>query len=133
MYMNQNYNKTVVEGEGGRIKSNIYIAEGKYQFNSKYTLRGEFQYLNTKQDMGDWMFGLLELSVQPYLMVTVSDQWNNGESDVHYYMASITGNYKAHRLMIGYGRTRAGYNCSGGVCRKIPASKGLNVSCNFTF
>lgn len=133
MYMNQNYNKTVVEGEGGRIKSNIYIAEGKYQFNSKYTLRGEFQYLNTKQDKGDWMFGLLELSVQPYLMVTVSDQWNNGESDVHYYMASITGNYKAHRLMIGYGRTRAGYNCSGGVCRKIPASKGLNVSYNFTF
>ena len=122
-----------MEGEGGRVKSNIYIAEGKYQFNDRYTLRGEFQYLNTKQDYGDWMYGLLELSVQPYLMLTVSDQWNNGDTDIHYYMASVTGNYKAHRLMVGYGRTRAGYNCSGGVCRWVPASKGLNISYNFTF
>ena len=79
------------------------------------------------------MYGLLELSVQPYLMLTVSDQWNNGDTDIHYYMDSVTGNYKAHRLMVGYGRTRAGYNCSGGVCRWVPASKALNISYNFTF
>ncbi|MBF0957293.1 MAG: hypothetical protein HXK19_05340, partial [Alloprevotella tannerae] len=30
MYLNQRYNKTVVEGEGGTIKSNVFIAEGKY-------------------------------------------------------------------------------------------------------
>lgn len=133
MYMNQRYDKTVIEGEGGMIKSNIAVAEGKYQINKKFTLRSELQYLWTNQDQGDWAYGLIELSALPYLMFTVSDMWNTGETDLHYYMASVTGTYKAHRLMIGYGRTRAGYNCSGGVCRYVPASKGLNVSYNFTF
>lgn len=133
MYMNQRYDKTVIEGEGGMIKSNIAVAEGKYQINNKFTLRSELQYLWTNQDQGDWAYGLVELSALPYLMFTVSDMWNTGETDLHYYMASVTGTYKAHRLMIGYGRTRAGYNCSGGVCRYVPASKGLNVSYNFTF
>ena len=76
MYVNQRYNKTVVEGHGGTIKSNIFLAEGKYQFNRKLTLRGEAQYLHTKQDQKDWWFGLLELSVLPHLMFTVSDQFN---------------------------------------------------------
>lgn len=133
MYMNQRYDKTVIEGEGGMVKTNIAVAEGKYQFNKKYTLRGELQYLWTKQDKGDWAYGLLELSVLPYMMFTVSDMWNTGETDLHYYMGSVTGTWKSHRLMIGYGRTRAGYNCSGGVCRYVPASKGLNVSYNYTF
>lgn len=133
MYMNQRYDKTVIEGEGGMIKSNIAVAEGKYQINKKFTLRSELQYLWTNQDQGDWAYGLVELSALPYLMFTVSDMWNTGETDLHYYMASVTGTYKAHRLMIGYGCTRAGYNCSGGVCRYVPASKGLNVSYNFTF
>ena len=133
MYMNQRYDKTVIEGEGGVVKTNVAVAEGKYQFNKKFTLRSELQYLWTKQDEGDWAYGLLELSALPYLMFTVSDMWNVGETDIHYYMASVTGTYKAHRLMLGYGRTRAGYNCSGGVCRYVPASKGLNVSYNHTF
>ena len=76
---------------------------------------------------------MLDLSVQPYLMFTVSDMWNSVSTDNHYYMASVTGTYKSHRLMVGYGCTRAGYNCSGGVCRFVPASKGLNISYNFNF
>lgn len=133
MYMNQRYNQTVIEGEGGTIKSNIGVAEGKYQFNKKLTLRAEVQYLATKQDEGDWTYGLLELSVLPYFMFTVSDMWNNGATDLHYYMGSVTFNYKSHRLMAGYGRTRAGYNCSGGVCRFVPASRGVQVSYNYNF
>ena len=133
MYMNQRYDKTVIEGSGGVIKANIGVAEGKYQFNKKLTLRGELQYLQTNQDEGDWAYGLLELSVLPRLMFTVSDMWNCGETDIHYYMASLTANYKSHRLMVGYGRTRAGYNCSGGVCRYVPASRGVQVSYNYTF
>ena len=133
MYMNQKYNKTVIEGEGGMVKSNIAVAEGKYQINKKFTLRSELQYLWTNQDQGDWAFGLVELSALPYLMFTLSDMWNTGETNQHYYMGSVTATYKAHRLMLGYGRTRAGYNCSGGVCRYVPASKGLNISYNFTF
>lgn len=133
MYMNQIYNQEVVLGHGDHIHSNIFIAEGKYQISPKLTLRSELQYLQTKQDKGDWMFGLVEVSILPSLMMTVSDMYNNGETDVHYYMASASYNYKAHRLQVGYGRTRAGYNCSGGVCRNVPASKGFQISYNFNF
>lgn len=134
MYMNQRFNDAVIRQEdNGMIKSHIAVAEGKYQFNNKLTLRAEAQYLATKQDEGDWTYGLLELSVLPHFMFTVSDMWNNGESNVHYYMGSVTFNYKAHRLMAGYGRTRAGYNCSGGVCRYVPATRGFQMSYNFNF
>ena len=133
MYMNQFYNKTIVEGEGGMIHSDIFVAEGKYQFSRKLTLRGEFQYLATKQDQGDWMYGLLELSFLPHWMFTISDMYNNGETNLHYYQGYVTFNTGSHRLQLGYGRTRAGFNCSGGVCRYVPASKGVTLSYNYNF
>lgn len=133
MYMNQFYNKTVVEGEGGMIHSDIFVADAKYKFNNKVTLRGEAQYLSTKEDDGDWVYGLLELSVLPHWMFTVSDMYNCGVSKLHYYQGLVTFSHGAHRLQLGYGRTRAGYNCSGGVCRMVPASKGFTLSYNYNF
>lgn len=139
MYMNQFYDKTAVEGHGGTIHSDIFVAEGKYQFSRKMTLRAEAQYLSTAHESGDWAYGLLELSVQPYLMFTVSDMYGRPEKDgrytgrEHYYMGSITGTYGPHRLQLGYGRTRDGLNCSGGVCRYVPASKGMTISYNYNF
>ena len=133
MYMNQRYNKTVVEGEGGMVRSNIFVADGKYQFSPSVTLRAEAQYLTTKQDQGDWAYGLLELSLVPHWMITVSDLWNCGKTDVHYYQGLLTFNTGSHRLQAGYGRTRAGYNCSGGVCRYVPASRGFTLSYNYNF
>lgn len=133
MYMNQRYNKTVIEGEGGMIHSNIFIADGKYQISKKATLRGELQYLTTKQDEGDWAFGLLELSLVPHWMITISDMWNCGETDTHYYQGLVTYNQGSHRIQAGYGRTRAGFNCSGGVCRYVPAQKGFTISYNYNF
>lgn len=133
MYMNQQYNKTVVEGEGGMIRSHIGVLEGQYKINSRYTLRSELQYLSTRQDEGDWCYALVELSALPYLMFTVSDMWNCGATNLHYYMGSVTFNYEAHRLMLSYGRTRAGFNCAGGVCRYVPASRGVQLSYNYNF
>ena len=133
MYMNQRYNKSVIEGEGGMIHSNIFVAEGKYQFNKKVTLRSELQYLTTAGDQGDWAFGLMELSLQPHWMLTVSDMYNCGATKTHYYMGAVTFNHKSHRLQVGYARTRAGFNCSGGVCRYVPASRGVTVNYNYNF
>ena len=141
MYMHQRYNKTIVEGHGGTINSHIAIAEGKYTINKKLTLRGEAQYLHTKQDQGDWWYGLLELSVLPHFMFTISDMYNakvpntdeTATSKQHFYMVSGCYTHGAHRLQLSYGKTRAGYNCTGGVCRYVPASKGLQVSYNFNF
>ena len=145
MYMNQRYNKTVIEGEGGMIHSNIFVADGMFQLAPKTKLRGELQYLQTKQDLGDWVYGLVELSLAPHWMLTVSDMWNCGDTaeeamDIydenthhHYYQGLVTYNVGSHRIQLGYGRTRAGYNCSGGVCRYVPATKGITISYNYNF
>ena len=149
MYSNQRYNQLIVEGHGERaVKSHIFVAEGKYQFSPKYTLRAEAQYLHTKQDQKDWLYGLIELSVLPPFLFTIRDQYNghvpyfraNGSEDAsrgthkeHYLLGAVTYTTGAHRLQVSYGKTRAGYNCSGGVCRFVPASKGMQVNYTFNF
>lgn len=133
MYMNERYNMTVIEGHGGMIVSNILIADGKYRFSPKTTLRCELQYQFCDGDEGDWAFGLAELSLAPHWMFTVSDMWNCGETNIHYYQALVTFSLKSHRIMAGYGRTNAGFNCSGGVCRWVPATRGFTLSYNYTF
>ncbi|MDR1632802.1 MAG: DUF6029 family protein [Dysgonamonadaceae bacterium] len=133
MYMNQYIDLGVVRKEIGIVKSNIFVAEGKYQLNKKATIRSELQYLNTKQDEGDWIAGVIELSLLPYFMFTVSDMYNVGETNIHYYKALITYTWQAHFIQLGYGRTRAGRDCSGGVCRDVPASRGFTLSYNYNF
>ncbi|MBR7012307.1 MAG: hypothetical protein IKI10_05385 [Muribaculaceae bacterium] len=133
MYMNERYNMTVIEGHGGMINSNIFIADGKYKFSPKLTLRCELQYQFCKGDDGDWTFGLAELSWAPHWMFTLSDMWNCGKTKVHYYQALVTYSLKSHRIQAGYGRTNAGFNCSGGVCRWVPATRGFTFSYNYTF
>jgi hypothetical protein len=66
-------------------------------------------------------------------MVTVSDLWNHGDTKKHYYLGQVTYNIGAHRIQMGYGRTRAGYNCSGGVCRFVPETEGITLAYNYNF
>lgn len=136
MYMNQMLNNKVVrivETDEKYIRSNIVVVDAKYRFNRKYTLRGELQYLFTNQDQKDWAYGLLEFSWSPYLMISASDMWNCGDTGTHYYMFGVTGNYKNNRLMLSYGRTRAGYDCSGGLCRPVPSMHGFRINYTYNF
>lgn len=136
MYMNQLFNNEVgkiVESDEKYIRTNIIVADAKYRINKKFTLRAELQYLFTKQDQKDWAYGLVELSWSPYLMVSASDMWNCGDTGTHYYMFGVAGTYKNNRLMLSYGRTRAGYDCSGGLCRPVPAMHGFKINYTFNF
>jgi hypothetical protein len=147
MYMNQQYNPKVIREEPeDMMTSNIFIAEGKYTINKKMTLRAEAQYLRTSEytgdvnndeiqrvNQGDWAAGVVELSLLPYFMFTLSDMYNVGETDIHYYKALVSYTYQAHFIQLGYGRTRAGRDCSGGVCRDVPASRGFTLSYNYNF
>lgn len=133
-YLFQKYNQEVVEGHGvngNMVTANTFIFEGQWKMAKRTQLRWEVQYLTTKQDLGDWLAGLVELSLAPHWMFTVTDTWNLSGHD--YYSAMVTYNYRANRFSLSYGRTRAGYNCSGGVCRWVPATKGFSVTYNFTF
>ncbi len=133
MYMAQRYNEGVIKSEGNMITSHIFVADVKQKLARKTTLRTELQYLTSKDASKDWAFALAELSLAPHWMLSLSDLYNIGKTKIHYYQGFITYNKGAHRLQIGYGRTRAGFNCAGGVCRYIPATKGLTLSYNYNF
>ena len=133
MYMYQRYNQTLLEGHGGMLNSHIFVADVKQKLAPNTTLRLEEQYLVSKDGDKDWLFGLGELSLAPHWMFTLSDLYNVGNTRVHYYQGYVTYSGGAHRLQLGYGRTRAGFNCSGGVCRYIPATKGVTLSYNYNF
>lgn len=147
-YINQTYNKEIIQGhvdDYDRVnaakgmknpylyRTNIFIYDGKYKLSNKLQLRTELQYLTTRQGEGDWLFLLAELAIQPGLMITVSDQWNVGLTNQHYYMAGVAYSYKSHRVSLSYGRTREGISCTGGVCRLVPETQGLNFSYNANF
>lgn len=147
-YLNQIYNKEVVQGHVDyydlenvkkgvkhplEYHTNVFIYDGKHKLNNKLQLRTELQYMYTKQGEGDWLFGLAELSIQPGLMFTLSDQYNVGLTDKHYWMASVAYTKGSQRIQLSAGRTRAGMNCSGGVCRLMPATSGIYISYNGNF
>ena len=136
VYMNQSYNRKVIEGHAdgdAYIFSNIFIYEGKHKLSKKVALRTEVQYLYTPQANKDWLFGLIECSFIPHFIFSLSDCWNSGITGEHYYMLSAAGLFGNHRLQLSYGRTRRGIDCSGGVCRLMPATKGLYLSYNVLF
>lgn len=147
MYMNQRYNRLALENEGGNLYNNIFVADAKWRINRKFTLRGEVQYMlsheddnernfmdaHPERDRKDWFYMLAEFSWTPYLMFSASDMINVGGTGNHYYMFGVTGNYRNNRLMLSYGRTREGFNCSGGMCRYVPAMKGFQIAYSYNF
>ena len=108
--------------------SNIMVADLLYKFNSSFATRMELQYLVTYEDQKDWMAALVEVSFAPRWSIFASDMWNHGMTKVHYYNGGVSYTKSRTRLSVGYGRYKAGYICSGGVCRQIPAYTGANVS-----
>ena len=92
------------------------------------TLRTALQYLHTLPDHGDWLYGGLECSILPHFILSASDLWNSSAPSQHYYMYAIAGSWTCHTLRLSYGRTIAGINCSGGICRFMPETHGLFAS-----
>lgn len=136
LYLNQIYNQKVIEGhsEGeGIVYSNVFVYEGKHKFSKSVALRTEMQYLHTKEAEKDWLFALVEFSFAPHFIFTLSDQWNAGLTGKHYYMFSLAYTFRNSRLQFSFGETRRGINCSGGVCRMMPETKGFYLSFNTDF
>ncbi len=133
MYSMQEYNKHH-ENTGLYIgTSHIVVADLLYKWTPKLSTRMELQYLSTKDDQGDWMAGLLEVNFAPHWSVFASDMWNHGSTKLHYYNAGLSFSMAHLRVAAGYGRYRAGFICSGGVCRAIPAYTGANISLTASF
>lgn len=133
LYSMQNYNKTSTESGRHIGLSHIIVADLLYKFTPKFSTRMELQYLSSEGDRKDWMAGLLEVNLAPHWSVFASDMYNHGDSKVHYYNAGISFAMNHLRVAAGYGRYRAGFICSGGVCREIPAYTGANLTLTASF
>jgi hypothetical protein len=79
----------------------------------------------------------LEYTYSPNWFIAVVDQYNFGneiqEKQIHYLTGNIGYMNKGNRIMLSYGRQRAGIFCVGGVCRNVPASNGLSLSVMSSF
>lgn len=113
--------------------SNIFVADLLYKFNSSFATRMELQYLVTYEDQRDWMAALVEVSFAPHWSLYASDMWNHGLSKVHYYNGGFSYSKGRTKIMLSYGRYKAGFICSGGVCRQIPSYTGANFSVTMRF
>ncbi|MBQ7632044.1 MAG: hypothetical protein IJS82_04725 [Paludibacteraceae bacterium] len=137
MLMYQTYNRTIIEGEGGLVRSGIAVVETRFRVTNNVSMRGELQYLYSPHYQGQWLFALYEVSL--YNCVTLSGQYmyNIGlapdATNEHFYTFTATYTHGAHRLMGGYTKTREGFNCSGGVCRYVPKQQGVTLTYQFTW
>lgn len=136
MAMYQTYNKRII-GKNGIARSGIGVVEAKYAMNKKVQMRAELQYLYSKQYEGQWVAALYELSLWRQLVLSGQWMYNIGHApdatNGHYYTVAATYTHGAHRVMAGYTKTRAGFNCSGGVCRYVPEQQGVTLTYNFTW
>lgn len=145
MLMYQAFDRFQIQGEGNPgelIRSGIGVVDVKWATTKDVQMRAELQYLFSKQDQGQWIYALYELSLFQQLMITLSEQYCIGHGTItgaeaeqgkHYYSVLATWQKNAHRLSLGYTKNREGYSCSGGVCRKIPAQEGVTLTYNFTW
>ena len=142
MYSYQEFNP-IAYGHAGNpfIYAHIFVAEGIYRFSSHNSLKGELQWLTTKQDYdefakGDWLQLGAEYNLKGRYFFAVSDQWNYGTEQgdkVHYYNLSMGCTVNTTRVQLSYGKQRQGILCIGGVCREVPASNGLFLTITSSF
>ena len=136
LYSLQDYNDDEQDYKGEYVHvglSHTVVADLLYKWTPKFSTRLELQYLASKEYQKDWMAALLEVSFAPSWSVFASDMYNHGSSMMHYYNAGVSYAYRWLRVAAGYGRYRAGFICSGGVCREIPAYTGANLTLTASF
>ncbi|MBT6170538.1 MAG: hypothetical protein HOH98_07310 [Flavobacteriaceae bacterium] len=137
LYVNQYYNKRLIEETSSEVKSNIFVLENTYKINDNKSLRLELQHLSTKDDTKNWSAFGLEYNLSSAVSLYVTDLYNYQnpvkEKKIHYY--NFGGSYSKgiNRYTVNYGRQRGGLVCTGGICRYVPESTGLSFSITTSF
>lgn len=110
-----------------------------YRMAKQRSIRTEIQYMNTKQDFGSWLFGLLEFSIASKWSFAVSDMYNvapnlkHVSKAQHYPNVFVARTVGPHRFTAQYVKQVEGINCTGGVCRYEPAFSGFKIGVISTF
>ena len=132
MWSMQEYNPSKGANKSTMLQ-NIFVADLLYKFTPDFSTRLELQYLTTHEDQKDWMAALLEVNFAPSWSIYVSDMYNHGKTQLHYYNGGVSYTKSRTRLALTYGRFKDGFICSGGNCRTIRAYTGFNLSMTTSF
>lgn len=136
-YINQYYNKKMIQETTGEVHANIIATESTYKFSNSKSLRIVGEHLWADHDKKNWLSLTTEFNFNSKISVYVSDLYNYGNDNDyqrnHYYNLGGSFRYNASRIAINYGRQRGGLVCVGGVCRFVPESSGLSISLNTSF
>ena len=115
------------------------FAEVVYRISDQKSIRGEVQYMSTKQDFGSWLFGLLEFNIASKWSFALSDMYNiapnykHVNKAQHYPNVFVARTVGPHRFTAQYVKQVEGINCTGGVCRYEPAFSGFRIGIISTF
>ncbi len=133
------YNKNVIEGKIGYpiIMTHYAVFDLIFKLNDKLTLRTDLEHMYAKEDFGSWGMALAELTIGEHFFAAAMDQYNYGnkheELRIHYMNVQAGYYWGTNRIVVGYGKQRAGIFCVGGVCRFVPASNGFTLSITSSF
>lgn len=138
------YNIQVYQGKGRYVDALTPYAELLYKFSPRKSLRVEAQYLNTKDEFGSWVNGLVEVGMAPHWIFYASDMYklNHNEAvslekskydGTHFPSLGVVYSHKSNRVSLAYVKQVEGINCAGGICRLEPAFDGIKLTVNSTF
>lgn len=141
-----NYNQQLFEQktkEYEYVTAKTYFGEITYKLTPTRSLRVEAQYLQTKQDLGSFINGTVELNIAPHYSFSVGDMVNvdrvkrntasSSDDLVHYWNVFGSYTYKTTRMTAGFIKQVEGVNCTGGVCRVEPAFSGVRITLQTNF
>ena len=140
------YNIFVYQGKGEMVNAITPFAEYLYKFSSRKSVRIEAQYLNTHEEFGSWINGVVEFGMAPHWLVTFSDMYKLKHQEteglapeklkydgLHFPTVQVSYTHKANRIGLSWVKQVEGINCAGGICRYEPAFSGVKLQVNSTF
>lgn len=133
------YDQNTYEGKPGvpTVNTITPFTEWTFKLTRRKSLRTELQYLYTKEDLGDFAYGLLEFNWAPHYSFSVSDMVNvkptQSTEIIHYYTVFGAYTYNQTRVTLGYVKQVQGVVCTGGVCRVEPAFSGVRFGLTTNF
>lgn len=136
-FINQYYNKKLIEATDGIVHTNILAAEATYRFTPTQSLRVVGEHLWADYERKNWAGTTIEYNMNAKLSFYFSDLYNYGNEleyqRSHYFNFGGAFRKNSTRVALNYGRQRGGLVCVGGVCRFVQESSGLSLSLNTSF
>lgn len=128
------YNSSVIRvASDANVVANVFAIGALYKWAPKKSVRIKVEHLATDTDDKNWASALAEFSFSSPYQFFISDLYNYGKTNNHYYNVGASVTKKATRFSLSFGKQRPGLFCVGGICRFVPAAYGFTASLTSSF